>query len=908
MQFGATQQSSGDATTVVTDEPKPRATLIWAMAVVCTAGIVALRLGFDRGSHSVAADAAAGAVLVLVWSAAWLIVREWRRDSERLRRRAIGGAAVAAPPLPGTGLADAILAGSLDCIMELGLAGDVRSVNPAGLAFLDIEDIGRCRGLPVEDLCSAGVRDAVRKLVAGAGAGRLGHLVAPCPTATGNSRWWELTISPVLGADGHPASLIGIGRDVTARWAAEQAREEAIEAARLANRAKSEFLATMSHEIRTPLNGVLGAASFLLATEGLTNEQRRMLSLQLNAGRTLLAVINDILDWTKIEEGRVEIEHVPLSLRDLVDGCMDLLRETAAMKPIALHAEIAPDVPLYVLGDPTRLSQVLLNLLGNAVKFTKQGTITVSLSVAETRLRFAVRDPGIGIAKEKQSRLFQRFSQTDASTTREFGGSGLGLAICKSLVELMGGEIGVVSESGLGSLFWFELSLPEIEAPRALAEDHHPSAPAEARNLRILMADDVRFNQTIVSAMLEAQGHTVVVVENGAEAVEAAGGGGFDLILMDVQMPVMNGYAAARAIRALGDGVGGVPILALTAAAYREDEERALSAGMNGHLPKPIDNRTLLAAVRRWTEAGAPDERLATDTPVLDETTFEDLARLLGRDRVASLASLLDLQLTRILAEVIPSGDPVRLAREAHMLVSSAGSFGLVEVTRYAAAILKAGPTPAALHIGTDLQRAVSSALLALRNRVDSLRQAKDAPSVPPEWSDGAPPRQPCVLMAEDETLVMLNAIDFLEEEGFVIKTAATGEEALRLIELGESFDVLFADVRLPGRLDGLALARRARELRPDLPILMTSGHITTIDGIDLPGARFLPKPYGLAQVSAEMRALARHDPRLVATSHAPTFAMDKTRLSPQALIRSERLIRTVVEGVPATDNKTLLS
>ena len=862
VQFGAAQHSSGDGTVVVTDAPKPREMLVWAMAGLCTAAILGFRLAFDRGSHGVAADAAAGAVLVLVWSAAWLVVQQWRQVFERLRLT-IGAADRQASPLASTGLADAILAGSLDCIMELGLTGDVRSVNPAGRAFLDVDDLGLCRGKPVEDLCSEGVRDAVRKLVAVAGAGRSGHVVAPCPTAAGNSRWWELTISPVLGADGRPASLIGIGRDVTARWAAEQAREEAIEAARLANRAKSEFLATMSHEIRTPLNGVLGAASFLLATEGLTNEQRRMLSLQLNAGRTLLAVINDILDWTKIEEGRVEIEHVPLSLRDLVDGCMDLLRETAAMKPIVLHAEIAPDVPLYVQGDPTRLSQVLLNLLGNAVKFTKQGTITVSLSVANSRLRFAVRDPGIGIAKEKQSRLFQRFSQTDASTTREFGGSGLGLAICKSLVELMGGDIGVVSEPGLGSLFWFELRLTEIEAPRASADDHHPYAPAEARNLRILMADDVRFNQTIVSAMLEAQGHTVVVVENGAEAVEAASGGGFDLILMDIQMPVMNGYAAARAIRALGDGVGGVPILALTAAAYREDEERALSAGMNGHLAKPIDNRTLLAAVRRWTEAGAPDERLATDTPVLDEPTFEELARLLGRDRVASLASLLDLQLTRILADVIPSGDPVRLARESHMLVSSAGSFGLVEVTRHASAILKAGPTPAALHIATDLQRAVSSALLALRTRADTLRQVEDALPIPPDRSTGAEARPPCVLMAEDETLVMLNAIDFLEEEGFMIKTAATGEEALRLIELGESFDVLFADVRLPGRLDGLALARRARELRPDLPILMTSGHINTIDGIDLPGARFLPKPYGLAQVSAEMRALARNDSRL---------------------------------------------
>ena len=197
------------------------------------------------------------------------------------------------------------------------------------------------------------------------------------------------------------------------------------------------------------------------------------------------------------------------------------------------------------------------------------------------------------------------------------------------------------------------------------------------------------------------------------------------------------------------------------------------------------------------------------------------------------------------------------------MLVSSAGSFGLVEVTRHAQAILRAGPTTSALDLGRGLQQAAGVAILTLRRRLDALRQTPEAgaPALP-EQVDNGEARQPCILMAEDETQVMLNAIDFLEEEGFLIKTAATGEEALRLIELDESFDVLFADVRLPGRLDGLALARRARELRPDLPILLTSGHITAIDGSGLPGARFLPKPYGLAQVSAELRALVGSHPQ----------------------------------------------
>jgi signal transduction histidine kinase len=383
------------------------------------------------------------------------------------------------------------------------------------------------------------------------------------------------------------------------------ARDQAMEASRL----KSQFLANMSHEIRTPMNGVLGAGNLLAATD-LTDEQRAYVDILSSSGQALLTIINDVLDLSKIEAGRLELEPSTFTLLDPFTEVVNLLAPQASAKNIRLSLNADADLPLSVVGDAGRLRQVVTNLVGNAVKFTNVGHVLVDVS-AESRssgdivLRCAVSDSGIGIAEQDIARLFTEFSQLDTSNARRFGGTGLGLAICDRLVRLMNGEIGCTPNPGGGSTFWFTapFAVPLPDDPGlnvAVASTAPPKGTAPTSAPAILIVEDNETNALILTHMLELLGYRSHTVSNGADALEAAARETYSTILMDCQMPVMDGFTTTRRLRSRFAGDPRIPIVAITATATTEDQERCLAAGMDDYLPKPIIMDRLGAVLTRW--------------------------------------------------------------------------------------------------------------------------------------------------------------------------------------------------------------------------------------------------------------------------------------------------------------------
>jgi len=380
------------------------------------------------------------------------------------------------------------------------------------------------------------------------------------------------------------------------------------------SRAKSDFLANMSHELRTPLNGIIGMTSLLEETS-LGGEQSNLVSYIKTSGDHLMTVINDILDFSKIEAGMMVLERAPFDLHQTVEDIKVISGSLAEEKGLDLTIDFDEKVPVQVKGDVVRVRQILLNLVSNAIKFTAEGGVVVKVTRSGSgnnleRVRFAVTDTGIGIPPDKQAAVFEQFTQADSSTTRSFGGTGLGLAICKQLVELMGGTFGLNSAEGEGSVFWFELNL-EADADNITptpdevsGEDVFLTEGACAEGCHILLAEDNPINQVFARKLLTILGAEVQVANNGLEALEMVQNEEFDLVLMDCQMPIMDGYQATDQIRQLGGHFGDLPIIALTAFALAEDKEKCLAAGMNDYLTKPVDRQAIVSAIKRWAKPG----------------------------------------------------------------------------------------------------------------------------------------------------------------------------------------------------------------------------------------------------------------------------------------------------------------
>ena len=488
--------------------------------------------------------------------------------------------------------------------------------------------------------------------------------------------------------------IVVSARDVTARVMLERRLKRAMHHAKNAARAKAQFLANMSHEIRTPMNGVLGFAE-LLQRQGLEGDAARYARLIERSGRSMMMLLNDILDISKIESGKLVMAREPVAVGQLAHDCVELHAAQAKRKGIHLFVRCSDDLPDRITSDPLRLRQILLNLIGNAIKFTESGTIEVSVLREGERLAFSVEDSGIGIDPARLEVIFDPFVQAEGDTTRRFGGTGLGLSISRQLAQLLGGSISVDSMPGVGSRF--SLRIPIIE-PEETSEDDRSEAGAAATpppRGRILLAEDHDVNRMLVTAMLEELGQEVEVAHDGVSAIDRvfeaqAVGALFDLVLMDIQMPGCDGYAATRTIRSGGIGADQLPIVALTANAYPEDIAAAQDAGMQAHLAKPLVFEDLAAALARWlpvrivedeSDAPAPQEMRATQGGRSDAL----------RDRWALRRSEAIEAVSQAVRSGSMDGEAIEeLARTVHKLAGTAGMFGEEELGTRAAALERA--------------------------------------------------------------------------------------------------------------------------------------------------------------------------------------------------------------------------
>ncbi len=619
----------------------------------------------------------------------------------------------------------------VDGVITIDEQGIIQSFNPAASNIFGWEPssvIGEKVNILMPEPYYSEHGQYIRNYLHGRKAGVLDQqLELPGKRADGTTFPMEMSVTEVW-IDQH-RRFVGLMRDISSRKEAEEELRKAKEQAEAATRAKSEFVANMSHEIRTPMNGVIGMTDLLLDTE-LTQEQKRYARTIRSSGESLLTVINDILDFSKIEAGKMDLEIQDFDLAPLLDDCLAIMEHQAREKGLNLSCSTDAEVPNKLRGDPVRLRQILLNLTSNGIKFTHSGEVSLRVSLhqeGENRvcLLFSVRDTGVGIPQDKLDLLFDKFSQVDSSAQRSAGGTGLGLTISKHLAEMMGGEIGVQSQQDQGSVFWFTAWFEKQPEQSGQAQDREAQLEKSAPALsgRILVAEDNQVNQKVARSILEKLGLNVQVVNNGQEVLNAMETASYDLILMDVQMPEMDGLEATRRIRVaeredekarerLRDGEtegsesldSRIPIIAMTAGAMQQDRDRCLEAGMDDYISKPVNREEMARVLHKWLPESSAREAEGHDPSDASKASssssrgfdYQELWGRVGEDQELA-QEIMSLFLDSIpknlheLKSALKQGDLSQASKQAHAIKGSSSNTGCPDVAELARKMEYAG-------------------------------------------------------------------------------------------------------------------------------------------------------------------------------------------------------------------------